>query len=253
MKVFASGCMSRIVVLLLAVTIGGASGCMSSGYLMIREVPNNPLSDLLGLSSGSGPHVTARTEQILRRHDLLALSKEDVDETLTLLHEELEDDATAEKMYAYAELSYIVGVRAEEDDNAGRALDHYGSAVAHAYYYLFDSRFDSIRNPYDPQFRRACDMYNVALESALRIVKRQGKLRPGSRHSIQVGDENLALNIVLRGPWRGEEIEKIEFVSDFDVTGLNNKYRTHGLGVPLIAVFKKNVQANSASILPMRL
>ena len=57
-------------------------------------------------------------------------------------------------------------------------MDLYGAAVAHAYLYLFP-QFERQRNAYDPQFRRACDIYNASLEEVLRIMKKQGRLQPG--------------------------------------------------------------------------
>ena len=70
-------------------------------------------------------------------------------------------------MYAFAELCYVAGKR-QELKNPALALDRYGTAVTHAYLYLFDERYGPARNPYDPQFRGSCDLYNSALESALR-------------------------------------------------------------------------------------
>ena len=67
------------------------------------------------------------------------------------------------------ELAYLGGKTAEKYDKQ-IALDLYGAAVLHAYDYLFDGRFAATRNPYDPQYRGACDLYNGALESGLRLI-----------------------------------------------------------------------------------
>ena len=77
---------------------------------------------------------------------------------------------SAEKLYSLAELNYLGGKKIEAR-NEGVALDLYGAAVANAYVYLFDERFTPVRNPYDPEFREACDVYNGALENAMRIVR----------------------------------------------------------------------------------
>ena len=81
------------------------------------------------------------------------------------------------------------------------ALDSYGAAVAHAYWFLLDPNLDRFRNPYDPQFRRACDLYNESLAAAMRIVIKQNKLRPGETHVIQTGKQQFQVEVVLRGPW----------------------------------------------------
>ena len=53
--------------------------------------------------------------------------------------------------------------------------------------YLLDPGLDRFRNPYDPQFRRACDLYNESLESAMRIVQAAGRLMPGQTQIIKTG------------------------------------------------------------------
>ena len=74
---------------------------------------------------------------------------------------------STEKLYSLAELNYL-GAKKIEACDQGAALDLYGAAAANAYLYLFDERFASVRNPYDPEFRGACDVYNGALENAMR-------------------------------------------------------------------------------------
>ena len=109
--------------------------------------------------------------------------------------------------------------------------------------YLFDDRFAGLRNPYDPEFRGACDLYNGALESALRIIKKDGGLKPGMTHVVKAASHTMNLTIVLRGEgWQSDDIERFEFVSDYEITGLKNQYHTYGLGVPLIAVRRNHSQ-----------
>ena len=116
------------------------------------------------------------------------------------------------------------------------AFDLYGIAVSNAYVFLLDEQFDLLRNPYDPRFRQACDVYNTALESGMRLAKARGPLTPGTRMTIRTAEQEIDVAIVSRGSWRPEQIERIEFVSDYELQGLKNHYRTFGLGVPLIAV-----------------
>ena len=115
-------------------------------------------------------------------------------------------------------------------------MQFHGLAVVYAYQYLFDDHFGRYRNPYDPEFRGACDLYNEALESAIRIIKRQGKLVPGSTQTIEAADQQVEVTIVLRSQtWRAEDFAEFRFVSDYDIRGLRNQYHNYGLGVPLIA------------------
>ncbi|MCA9068265.1 MAG: hypothetical protein KDA84_05045, partial [Planctomycetaceae bacterium] len=120
----------------------------------------------------------------------------------------------------------------------------YLNCVAQSYAYLFDSRFRRERNPYDPQFRGACDLYNSSLESCLRIAQKEGTFRPGSTLQVSTCNHTLEVSIAARGfQWNAEDFDSFEFVSDYDVEGLQNRYRTFGLGVPLIAIRKNGSAA----------
>lgn len=222
-------------------------GCASSSYLSVRRIPHNPLAAPLNLLSRSGPKPTGRTVHVLRKYDLEELHDEDAGSAIVKLGEEIGTEPSVEKMYAYAELAYIYGKKAQSKGDQRLALDMMSASVANAYMYLFDPQFDRERNVYDPQFRRACDLYNTALEDALRIVNEQGRLRPGATFTLQSGDQRFDVQIATRGLWRPEDFEEFEFVSDFEVEGLAHRHVTYGLGVPLIAVRRPDANHDPAS------
>lgn len=215
-----------VVVLLL-------SGCAGPDFVSVRKVPRNPLASTLQLFSRGGPQSTPRTDQLVRRY---GLEGEESDSLLGGLQAEIESEPAPEKLYAFAELSYIEARKALALNRESDALEHYGDAVAHAYWYLFDPRFDRFRNPYDPQFRGACDLYNSALEGALRIANKYGRLHPGSDYSVTTTQREFRFSVEARGPWHAEDFARFEFVTDFEVNGLENRHHTYGLGVPLIVV-----------------
>jgi hypothetical protein len=218
-----------------------AAGCAQQRYITRRERPNNPLTAPLKLLARTGPKPTARTEQLLRRYDLAEQLGKHPEQVLARLQDEIEAEPTPEKICSYAELAYIQGKRLEAGGNRKDALDHYAASVAHAYWYLLDPNLDRFRNPYDPQFRRACDLYNESLESAMRIVNQAGRLRPGVTQTIKTGKQQYEVEMVLRGPWPAEDLERLEFVSDFELgDALTNRHHTYGLGVPMIAVRKRH-------------
>ena len=106
----------------------------------------------------------------------------------------------------------------------------------------FGLRPNGFHNPYDPQFRGTCDLYNASLEAALRSVKKQSKFRAGAEFSVDVKGEQYDVTIVPRNvPWPADDIDHFEFVSDYEIHGLKNLFHTYGLGVPLIAVRKEHV------------
>ena len=234
-----------VVVTLCALTIGVA-GCSSSRWIKLRSVPTDPLSEPLRLMSWYGPRPTARTEQWLRRYDLVEYL-DDPSELYERAQLIVNDNRSAENVYVLAELAYIAGKQAESSRQEETALDMYWASVANAYFYLFDEQLDSKRNPYDPQFRSACDLYNGALESSMRIAKARGLLTIGGTQTVQTATQSFNISMVSRGGWSPEDIEQLEFVSDYDLQGLTNHYRTFGLGVPLIAVYSRDSTADPAA------
>ena len=226
---------AMLVAAALASALGSMAGC-ASNQIALRSVPKSPLADELSLTSYGGPKPSPRTMQLLRISNLTDDLGDDVRPLLEKLQAVADRDPSADKAYALSELAFLGGKRLERSDKRA-ALDLYGAGVLHAYDYLFDARLAATRNPYDPQYRGACDLYNGALESALRIVCAEKELVPGTTKTINTASGACDVTCVLGGSrWRPEDFERFEFVSDYEVTGLKNLYLTHGLGVPLIAV-----------------
>ena len=232
-----------IVLLLLVTTVGCAS--TSNKWVKLRSTPRNPLTETLGLLTRQGPKPTERTIQILRRYDL----EDDLDgdriQLLAHLDEIDNREPNRDHVYAQAELAYVGAKREDQAGKKDQALELYGSAVLHSYRYLFDDKYAVASNPYDPEFRRACDLYNTALEGMLRIIQTKGNLRPGTVHLVKTANHDCQLEIQLRSKdWHQEDVDRFEFVSDYEVQGLRNHYHNYGLGVPLIAIRKKHEDAD---------
>ncbi len=212
------------------------SGCATKKYVQIRQNPFNPLTESLSLMSRSGPQITARTTTLLRHYALLDAYKSDPDDCLLQLQELAMDEKGAEKIYAISELAYTIGKQAEKAHREGQALDMYSVSVSNAYLYLFCPELDVSRNPYDPQFRGACDLYNAALESTLRMVSSQGNLKPGNSYRITTSKKDYDVQVVSRGKWQDTDFEQLKFCSEFQVQGLQSANVSYGIGVPMIAV-----------------
>ena len=189
----------------------------------------------LQLASKKGPQASSRTQQFLRVYDLED-DRDDPRELLQGVQEIIEREPADEKVYAFAELAYLEAKKVEDRDPQ-LAMDLYGASMLHAYQYLFDERFRYLRNPYDPHFRGACDLYNGALEAGLRIVCTEKGLIPNQSYTIRTATGSWDVTCVLRGSsWHAEDFDSFKFVSDYEIKGLKNHYHTYGLGVPLIAV-----------------
>ncbi len=150
------------------------------------------------------------------------------------------DEKGAEKIYAISELAYTIGKQSERAHREGQALDMYTVAVSNAYLYLFCPELDVSRNPYDPQFRGACDLYNAALESTLSMVSKQGKLRPGNSYRITTSKKDYDVQVVSRGKWHDDDFDELKFCSELKVNVLQTANVNYGVGVPMIAVRKSH-------------
>ena len=218
-------------------------GCVSSSnkWVSLRATPRNPLTETLGLVTRSGPKPTDKTIQLLRRYDLEDELSEDRAALLAQLDKIDQQEPRRVNAYAMAELAYVGAKREEKSKHIDRALELYGSAVLHSYRYLFDEKYGGASNSYDPKFRRACDLYNAALEGTLRIVQSKGNLRPGTSQVIHTANHNCQFDIQLKSDdWHDGDFDHFEFVTDYEVHGLRNHYHNFGLGVPLIAVRRKH-------------
>jgi pimeloyl-ACP methyl ester carboxylesterase len=217
--------------------LANAFGCASDEWVKVRDTPRNPLEGTLGLMTPGGPKPTQRTQQLVRRYNLADLHG-DPRALITRFEEIQAREPSREHEYAIAELAYLTA-KESETLNRDRALEFYSTAIMHAYRYLFEFDGDQPMNPYDPQFRGASDLYNQSLEGVLRLVRRDGELQPGMQRSIQTASQTCSFDVVLHSTgWHKEDVDRFEFVSDFQVNGLQNHYHSYGLGVPLIAVRK---------------
>ena len=231
--------LSLLLTLATFAVLGG--GCAGTRYVKEREQPRNVLAGPLGLLGKGGPRPTPRTLQLLRRYDLVGRQKEQPQVALASLQQEITVDPSPDAICSFAELAYLEGERLQAAKNSRDALEFYGAAVAHAYWFLLDPNLDRFRNPYDPQFRRACDLYNQSLEAAMRIVVQEQGLKPGQNYVIQAGKKQFQIEVVPRGPWHPDDLAEFKFVSQYEIEGgLTNHHHTYGLGVPLIAIRNKH-------------
>lgn len=218
-------------------------GCQSSStWLQARKSPRSPLSAALKLESWKGPEPTERTMQWLRRFDLVKEFEEnDAQEFINTVDEVVSQRESEEDVYALSELAFIAGNKAQHKGDFATAYDLYGISVANAYLYLVDEKFDIQRNPYDPRFRQACDLYNGSLEAVMRLAQRDGPLTPGTKRAIETSSQSIQFSIVSRGSWRADQIDRVEFASDYQTKGLKNQVQRFGLGVPLILVYRPDL------------
>src|SRR4051794_10111279 len=179
-----------------------------------------------------------RTLETLKRHDLEKRYGRDVSSALASLEKVARSRPAAEVVYALAELSWIEGKRLDRRRKA-EALDRYLDSVAYAYDFLFDPELADGRQPTDPRFRLACELYNGGLDRLIRAAQANGQVMPEGTIRLKVHGREQVLKVALRNsPWTPADIDQIILASDFEVTGLNTRSYLYGLGVPLIGIHK---------------
>lgn len=217
-----------------ALLCGG--GCATTNYLAPRSIRENALTAQLKLTGRQGPEISERTWDTLRRFGLEGSYKDDHNVCFEHIRETVANTPDGELIYALSELSYVEGKKAERRGDVYAALNQYGVALTNAYDYLFSEDLKITRNPYDPQFRDACDLYNESLEDTLRLLCSENKIEPGQTYTISTPNREFLVRTEMRGQWKPDEFDHYEFVSDYEIETLRNRHTTYGLGVPLIAV-----------------
>lgn len=203
-----------------------------------------PLRSLADHFRGPRPP-SERTQQVLRRYDLLNSLKARPDEVIAWLQQLVENSSRMEEVYALAEVAKLQADWHQRHRRTSEAIRLNALALIHAHQFLFDSDLNIKRNAYDPQFRQICDIYNRSLESMTRQLCEDDAIASGQTVTIGEGDGAIELTIRLEGRWKDQVFERFELVSDYETDGIENEFHTYGLGVPLIAVLQTEVAATS--------
>lgn len=235
--------------MLIGVLLAGFTGCANThqrliqasafateGLVTVKRVRRETGNSYLHRLMASIPPPSERTALLLRKYNLTTQYEEDPDAVIQWFEELAQSRPTMEEVHALAEMAEIHASWSARQGQTDRATRLYLTSSAHAYQFLFDSKLNLSRNAYDPQFRSICDVYNRSLEGLVRQIIAADQMRKGEIVQLGSGDEGVELEIRMNGRWREQEFSRFELVNDFITNGIENQYRTYGLGVPLIAV-----------------
>ncbi len=162
----------------------------------------------------------------LRRADLERTWEEHPVEALRTLHTLALTGDRRERLYALAELSYVAAER-------GGDRDLFVASSVYAHLFLFGGGPEPLPGPYRRRFRRACDLYGVALARA--FTNADGTFSVSSCDvTLPVGRVHVAapeLPLVVDGFSYGELRPAIAM----GVHGFRARAVRSGLGAPLVA------------------
>ena len=183
------------------------------------------------------------TRNILRRWDLLDAYDRDAAGAIAALHGiVVRQRSGSGEAFALAEMSYLHGRKTGD-----RA--HFLASAVYAYAYLFPGSASEAPDPYDPRFRWACDLYNLALASGLRSADGlHVDLRSGT-HALPFGTLEIAFDDASRD-WNQRQLANFVPANELQVRGLRNLYRRPGLGAPLAAATVSTVEERGFQVAP---
>jgi pimeloyl-ACP methyl ester carboxylesterase len=210
--------------------------CASCADISVRQVRAPGILEAARASRFAPLELSSRSRQTLRRLDLDAVYRRSPDEALARLHAEALQEPDADLLFALAEGHYLRG-RTAEGKNACLAVGHYYLCAGYAYHFLFPEKPRPVTDEdmFDPRYRLACDLYNAGVAKCIAAAQKVARLDPGHDLRLPVCGGDCRLSVVHDGfAWKPEEFGPLLFCADYQVVGLENQYRTYGLGVPLI-------------------
>jgi pimeloyl-ACP methyl ester carboxylesterase len=218
------------------------AGC--NGPVRVVTLDQQSAYNWLNRSALTGDRVSETTLTVLRRHNLSESYAYYPAETIALLHAEVMGHPEGwSDLFALAELSYAT---AEKEQSSERYL----AAAVYAFAFLFPEPGGERPSPYDPRFRQACDLYNLALTMALsrpgggEVVARAG------RFQVPFGTLDVAMD-QDRLKWGGRELGGFVPTGRTKVFGLQNQYHTPGIGAAVAArVIRSDSVARGVQVAP---
>ncbi len=234
---------NRVTQFVLAVTLL-LSGCAAP--LSVERLSPQTSYARSNRTALSADEPSESTLTVLRRHGLLDTWKSNPAEGIAELRRDVVAQPTRwPELFALAELSYLRG------RVSGSQPDFLAAAV-YAYAFLLPDGVAGRPSPYDPQFRQACDIYNLALSGALTPPDRGPvRLAPGS-YPLPFG--SIAISVdqsQLR--WGDRTLVSFQPTSNLKVKGMQNIYEHPGLGAPLAAMTEGGAKGQQALVVAPRL
>jgi pimeloyl-ACP methyl ester carboxylesterase len=191
---------------------------------------------------GSG-EVSSYTTVVLHRYHLERLSAKDPVQCLIELHQRACTDNRRDTLFAFAELSFLLGKKNCRITTDGRKLapeNFFAAAVLYAYFYLLGPGEEAPPDAFDRRFRLACDFYNRGLGYVIASRENRGPtgdvkwLLPVGSILIHSGGSASDINFPLA------ENETLVSADRFQIHGLSVRNRNAGLGSPILIVRRRD-------------
>jgi pimeloyl-ACP methyl ester carboxylesterase len=210
-------------VILLGLILAGCSPPLS-----IETLDQQSAYNRLNRSILSGNRLSETTLTVLRRHNLGDAYETDLNGTIATLHTEVVGHPEAwSELFALAELSYLSARREP-------SVPRYMAAAVYAYAFLFPDGEEDRPSAFDPRFRQACDLYDLALAAALTPPGGGEVAAQPARLQLAFGTIDIAVDESSKR-WGGRELTGFVPTGMLEVEGMQNQYRSPGIGAAVAA------------------
>jgi len=208
------------------------TGC-ARNRVVIREVQSNFSYQQSQANILNSNKLSNYSLQVIRQYGARKIFKKDTAEAIEYLDGRICNDHDRDIIFTLAELSFYNGKKSE-NQHPSQAFDYYIGTVRYAYYYLFDTTYGPLPEQYDPRFRMACDLYNHGLAKCFKYSR--NKTLSKDQFQVHLGEREMNIKVKRYGfLWGPEDFGHFLLASDYDLKGIENPYKTYGLGVPLIS------------------
>lgn len=202
--------------------------------------------------SGSEPSQDAKA--VLHRYNLLEAYDNDPKAVLAQLHGMALKDDRRDHLFALAELNYHYAMSLPLEKGppvfGQRAQEAYLQAAVYAYLFLLGPGKEAPPSAFDNRFREACEIYNRSLDLAFRAGADEALSFGPEQRSLIFGKARVEINDEGMS-FKPQSFEAFYPSDAYEVFGLTSRNRTPGLGVPVIGVARKSVNAPEGSALPI--
>lgn len=206
-----------------ALVLAGCSAPVGVNRLSPRDQHRQLASNALTTDSASDA-----AQIVLRRYNLAQTYEDQPELALTTLRADTFGyGGGSDELFALAELSYRY---AEETDSREYAL----AAALYAYAFLFPTDPTVQPQPVDARYRWAADIYAAGLTRALTDKTGKTLQMRGGTHALPWGTVEITFD-ASETEWSGRTLSDFVTTAQYEVYGLNNRYRQAGLGVALAA------------------
>ncbi len=211
----------RLTTVLAGLTI--LAGCATSPVGVKRMAPR-AVAQALTASVLTEGTASIATRNVLHRRGLYDAFAKSPARTLAELHRIAVTEDDNDTYFALAELSFL---HAEKTRDRRYAI----MAAIYAWSFLFGGdRPDA----FDPRLRVAADLYNRGLTQGLEESQKRGVVIAGNTFKLPIGDLLVRFDPTTLD-WNGRHLRDFVPVAELEVNGLNNRFRTAGIGAPLAA------------------